>query len=86
MISMLQQLYMTAPFRNLILMADDGEPECLTKKGTKEIDDNLFHQLKTMFGYLLLTEKQQYSPDEFCFSFKDFEGLPVNTSVQQDAQ
>lgn len=55
---MLQQLYMTAPFRNLILMADDGEPECLTKKGTKEIDDNLFHQLKTMFGYLLLTEKQ----------------------------
>lgn len=35
MIAMLQQLYMTKPFRNLILMADDGQPECLTKKGTK---------------------------------------------------
>lgn len=39
-----------------------------------------------MFAYLLLTEKQEYNPDEFCFSFKDFEGQPVNVSVQQDAQ
>ena len=86
MISMLQQLYMTVPFRNFTLMADDGEPECLVKKGNKEIDDNIFHQLKNMFGYLLLTEKQEYNPDELCFAFKDFEGQPVNTSVQQDAQ
>ncbi len=62
MISMLQQLYMTAPFRNLILMAEDGEPECLVKKGTKEVDDNLIHQMKNMFSYLLLTEKQEYNP------------------------
>jgi len=39
-----------------------------------------------MFGNLLLTEKQDFNPDEFCFSFKDFEGLPVNVTVQQDAQ
>lgn len=52
MIAMLQQLYMTTPFRNLILMADDGEPECLVKKGTKEIDDNVFHQLQIMFANL----------------------------------
>lgn len=32
---MLQQLYMTVPFRNLVLMADDEEPECLVKRGTK---------------------------------------------------
>jgi ubiquitin C-terminal hydrolase len=35
MISMIQQLFMTGAFRNLILMADDGQPECLVKKGTK---------------------------------------------------
>ena len=86
MISMIQQLYMTSPFRNLILMADDNEPECLVKKGNKEIDDNIFHQFKNMFANLLLTEKQEYNPDEFCFSFKDFEGMPVNVSIQQDAQ
>jgi ubiquitin carboxyl-terminal hydrolase 34 len=56
--SMIQQLYMTVPFRHLILMADDNEPECLVKKGTKEIDDNIFHQFKAMFANLLLTEKQ----------------------------
>ena len=35
MISMLQQLFMTQSFRSLILMADDGQPECLAKKGSK---------------------------------------------------
>ncbi len=55
MVSMLQQLYMTKPFRNLILMADDNQPECLVKKGTKEIDDNIFHQLKIMFANLETT-------------------------------
>lgn len=86
MISMIQQLYMTVPFRNLILMADDKEPECLVKRGTKEIDDNIFHQFQKMFSHLLLTEKQEYNPDEFCYSFKDFDGQPINVSIQQDAQ
>lgn len=50
--SMLQQLYMTRPFRSMVLMAEDGVPECLAKKGAKEVDDNLFHQLKIMFANL----------------------------------
>lgn len=86
MISMLQQLFMTQSFRSLVLMADDGQPQCLAKRAGKEIDDNIFHQLQTMFANLQLTEKQDYTPDEFCFSFKDFEGQPVNVSIQQDAQ
>ena len=52
MISMMQQLFMTQCFRSLVLMADDGEPECLVKKGSKELDDNLFHQLQSMFANL----------------------------------
>lgn len=52
MIAMLQQLFMTQAFRSLMLMADDGQPECLVKKGPKEVDDNIFHQLQTMFANL----------------------------------
>lgn len=52
MIAMLQQLFMTQTFRSLILMTDDGQPECLTKRGTKEYDDNIFHQLQNMFANL----------------------------------
>lgn len=86
MIAMLQQLFMTQSFRSLVLMAEDGQPECFVKKGVKEVDDNLFHQLQTMFANLELTERQDYTPDDFCFAFKDFEGQPVNVSVQQDSQ
>ena len=39
-----------------------------------------------MFANLELTERGECNPDEFCFSFKDFEGQPVNVSIQQDAQ
>jgi len=39
-----------------------------------------------MFANLELTEKQDYTPDEFCFAFKDFDGVSMNVSVQQDAQ
>lgn len=52
MIAMLQQLFMTQSFRSLVLMADDGQPECLVKKGAKEVDDNIFHQLQSMFANL----------------------------------
>ena len=74
MIAMIQQFYMTKPFRYLLLMANDQQPEVLVKRGLKEIDDNLLHQFQSMFANLELTERQEYNPDEFCFSFKDFEG------------
>ena len=86
MIAMLQQLFMTKTFRYLILMADDEVPECMVKKGNKEVDDNIFHQLKNMFANLELTEKQDYNPEDLCFAFKDFEGQPINVTIQQDAQ
>ena len=52
MIAMLQQLFMTQTFRSLILMTEDGQPECMTKRGNKEFDDNIFHQLQNMFANL----------------------------------
>lgn len=86
MIAMIQQFYLTKPFRYLMLMADDGQPECLVKRGLKEIDDNILHQFQNMFANLELTERQEFNPDDFCFAFKDIEGNPVNVSIQQDAQ
>jgi len=34
-----------------------------------------------MFGFLALSDKQDYKPTDFCFSFKDYSGDPVNVSV-----
>jgi ubiquitin carboxyl-terminal hydrolase 34 len=35
-----------------------------------------------MFSYLDLSDRVDYNPFEFCFSFKDFTGDPVNVLVQ----
>lgn len=50
------------------------------------IDDNLLRQLQIMYANLELTERQAFNPLGFCFAFKDFEGNPTNTALQQDAQ
>ena len=34
-----------------------------------------------MFAYLKWSERMDYKPYEFCYAFKDFDGMPVNTSV-----
>ena len=52
----------------------------------KQVDDNALHQLQRIFAYLELSARQDYKPDKFCFAFKDFEGLPTNILIQQDAQ
>ena len=86
--AMLQQFFMCTTFRYAMLMTDDKQPESLAKPKNKTdlVDDNVLHQLQKMFAFLELTDRQDYNPFEFCFSFKDFSGEPVNVSVQQDAQ
>jgi len=39
-----------------------------------------------MFANLELSERQAFYPLGFCFAYKDFEGNPTNTALQQDAQ
>jgi hypothetical protein len=36
-------------------------------------------------SFLELSERQDYNPKDFCFSFKDFDGRPTNVRIQQDA-
>ena len=84
--SMLQQLYHVPSFRYQLLQADDGTaPEWVEYKG-RTIDDNVLHQLQRLFGHLELSEKVDYNPFEFCFSFKQLDGQPTNTSVQHDTE
>lgn len=30
-----------------------------------------------MFGYLEFTDRLDYNPEDFCFSYKDWDGIPV---------
>ena len=39
-----------------------------------------------MYTFLTYSEKQAYNPKDFCASFKDFEGNPINPLLQQDSQ
>ena len=80
--SMLQQFFMISPFRNAISTVCDGIPPQLTKEG---IDDNLLHQFQRVFIYLLHSNRRDYNPAAFCYSFKESDGKPTNTAIQHDA-
>lgn len=86
--AMLQQFFMTPSFRYAILAVEDNLPPALVdytgqKKEYhgKRVDDNVLHQLQQMFAFLELSDRQDYNPYEFCFSFKDYAGQPVNVSI-----
>ena len=86
--AMLQQFYCTPPFRYGILMANDGKQEMPFVQNENILldDDNVFHQMQKMFAYLDISQRSDFSPRDFCKSYKDFSGQRVNLMVQQDAQ
>ena len=85
--SIMQQIYMVPTFRYAIMHADDGEtPKPSSNYRYSVEDDNLLHQLQEMYTYLTFSEKMDYNPRNFCYSFKDFDGIPINVGTQQDSQ
>ena len=85
--SIMQQIYMIPTFRYAIMSADDGEnPNPNSRYNYSIDDDNLLHQLQNMFTYLTYSDKMDYNPKDFCFSYKDFDGNPINVRAQQDSQ
>jgi len=89
MTAMIQQFFMNSPFRYALLRAYDSMPvkKVPYTNNTKIlVDDNILHQMQKLFVFLELTDRQDYNPFEFCFSFKDYAGQPVNVLMQQDAQ
>jgi hypothetical protein len=67
------------------MSVDDGEPE-KPAYGNAVDDDNLLHQLQIMFTYLTFSDRMDYSPRDFCYSYKDFDGKPMSLGAQQDSQ
>ena len=85
--SIMQQMYMVPTFRYAIMGSDDHEDPKPAENGRISIDDdNLLHQLQIMYTFLTYSEKEDYNPKNFCFSFKDFDGNPTNPIIQQDSQ
>jgi ubiquitin carboxyl-terminal hydrolase 34 len=86
--SILQQMYMVPSFRYAIMSSDDQKPLNYQTSffNNNRFDDNLLHQLQKTYTYLTYSEKQAYNPKDFCASFKDFDGAPINPMIQQDSQ
>lgn len=82
----MQQFFMIPAFRYNMLCVDDGLPEDIKDYRNESIDDNMLHQMQRLFAHLELSERMDYNPIGFTFSFKEFDGQPTNTSEQKDAQ
>jgi hypothetical protein len=76
---------MVPQFRYQLLRAIDESPNDFKEYKGFVINDNLLKQLQIMFANLELSERQAFYPLGFCFAFKDFDGNPTNTAIQQDA-
>ena len=80
--SVLQQFFMIPLFRYGILSI----PIPQELQEDKEDNDNLLFQLIRMFYYLNYSDRGEYNPKNFVYSFKDFDGNPTRIDVQCDAQ
>ena len=67
-------------------MANDRAEKDEKEVNGKVIDDNVFHQMQRMFSYLDYSQRREYNPVDFCLSYKDYTGQPINVMIQQDAQ
>ena len=87
--SIIQQMYMVPTFRYAIISADEGDFSNQNSKYQYSENDYyayLLHQLQKMYTYLTFSDKIDYNPRDFCFSYKNFDGNPINVMVQQDNQ
>jgi hypothetical protein len=69
--AMLQQYFMTPALRYNILKVNDNQQA--SRGNAFNIDDNVLHQVQRMFSFLELSQRQDYNPHGFCYSFKDFD-------------
>lgn len=77
---------MIPALRYNILCVDDGKPENPQEFKGDKIDDNAFHQYQKLMANLELSDRSEFVPADFCFSFKDHDGrTPTNTGEQKDA-
>jgi len=81
--AMLQQLFMTKEFKYPLLSIDFANRNIsLAEKKGRKYRDNVLFQLQRMFGFLELSERGDYSPETFCYSFRS----DINFGIQEDSQ
>jgi hypothetical protein len=61
----------------------DHSPPNLADFEGEEINDNMLHQLMKLMAFLELSERSDYNPREFCFSYKDFNGGPRTSASRR---
>jgi ubiquitin carboxyl-terminal hydrolase 9/24 len=69
---------MVPAFRKAMLEVQDSN------MGTIPNSENCLYQIKKIFGALMELEKQYYNPKDFCKSFKDIDGSPIDPRMQKD--
>ena len=74
--SMMQQFFMIPSLRYSFLQANDNKVPNI--KNSCDIDDNILHQVQKMFSFLDFSLRQDYNPQGFCHSFKDFDVIEFN--------
>jgi len=83
--SILQQLYMLPRISEHILsVQDDQENNNQTTTTTTSNDSSLFYQLQQVFGHLMESKMQYYSPESLWKVFRLW-GQEINVREQQDA-
>lgn len=75
--SIVQQFYMNKGFRQGILQAPSGAEDSSNH-------DTLLYQLQVLFSNLQESTKRSYNAQGFCYSYKDWDGNPMNVAVQMD--
>ena len=83
--SILQQFFMIDHFRHMVLSKPVPKEVQRVEVGGREVVDDFMYQLQKLYHHLHHSKKKYLVPTDFCFSFKNFEGQPINTSVQEDA-
>ena len=84
--SMMQQFFNVPTLRYCLLSANDEFQEDMQEHNGCTFDDNFLHQMMTMFGHLILSDRQCYVPTPLCYSFKSYDGERTNVREQKDAQ
>lgn len=73
--STMQQLFMLPKLRAGLLAVEDKD---------EDKSESLIYQLQYLFAFLQESEKMYANPKGFCQAFKDENGKPTNTSIQED--
>ena len=91
--ALMQQFFMIEPLRYGVLAAPlpptaaptAAVPGTAPQPPAAPLEEGLLYQLQRMFGFLELSHRRAYDPSGWCVAFKDPNGAPTPTWMQQDA-